>query len=67
VQSLWTLPLERHLAKGLDDAEALRAMTDGQRTVRLLLVAQGAIDNGGVSHLYDPAPVDAQLTFPAAS
>jgi hypothetical protein len=53
VESLWSLPFERLLAKGLDGAALLEALTDGQRAVYLVVTAQGAINNGGVSHLYE--------------
>ena len=53
VESLWSLPFERLLAKGLDGAALLDALTAGQRAVYLVVTAQGAIHNGGVSHLYE--------------
>ena len=39
--------------KGLDGAALLDALTAGQRAVYLVVTAQGAIHNGGVSHLYE--------------
>ena len=53
VESLWSLPFERLLAQGLDGEALLEALTEGQRDVYLVVVAQGAINNGGVSHLYE--------------
>ena len=53
VESLWGLPFGRLIAEGLDGAALVEALTDGQRAVYLVSSAQGAIHNGGVSHLYE--------------
>jgi hypothetical protein len=53
VESLWALPFERLAARGLDDAAVVQALTEGQRAVYLVSSAMGAINNGGVSHLYE--------------
>ena len=53
VESLWGLPFERLIAQGLDGAALVEALTEGQRAVYRVSSAQGAIHNGGVSHLFE--------------
>jgi Domain of unknown function (DUF4375) len=53
VETLWSLPFERLLAKGLDGTALIDALTAGQRAVYRVVAAQDAIHNGGVSHLYE--------------
>jgi hypothetical protein len=72
VETLWALPFERLAAKGLDGMALIEALTAGQRAVYLVVAAQGAIHNGGVSHLYErehlatPALVEAAERIGAA-